>query len=467
MRRGAFWLRKTNTTSAAWPPIWSPKVPPFKPMKVGRLHPPGVRQLASPNPTFPPNPSPTCTTSGTAATHVAFSSSDWGGEWSGCFTSSAMISPARWARSASFSLGCDCACTTGTSRPSSTPSANSRERLRDMPIDIRTAGHAGSIEDRSDRADAYPRAAATFTRPGSGPDLCGSLRWCPRRPELRELHLLVLCELVLDLDQQADVGPLHLTLHDEHLVDLRERGRLIHHRLIEQLGQPLGLVLHLPLQVQHLRLELLDRSRDRGALFRLEADGALLVHHQLWRKQKPGERVLLVWGTAGTTRLRLLARRFERTKQEDQGDACSTLHGNSLPSNMSLGTARNSSAPGVRSKKSVGASQRAASKSTSTLRRPPGRSTAKSSNAAAAATARPATRPRPRDVARRGTARAAVARRRRSSIGLLEQPSQRGLAALVVGAGRAERDVEQSRGLGDRQVLVEHEVQHFALTGRQ
>src|SRR5439155_1510615 len=138
-----------------------------------------------------------------------------------------------------------------------------------------------------------------------------------------------------------------------------------------------------------------------------EADGALLVHHQLWRKQKPGERVLLVWGTAGTTRLRLLARRAERTKQEDQGDACSTLHGNSLPSNMSLGTARNSSAPGVRSKKSVGASQRAASKSTSTLRRPPGRSTAKSSNAAAAATARPATRPRRRTASGSGRPSAA------------------------------------------------------------
>src|SRR5207245_2797000 len=78
----------------------------------------------------------------------------------------------------------------------------------------------------------------------------------------------------------------------EQFVDLCERGRLIHRWLVEQLGEPLSLVLHLPLQVQHLRLELLNHSGDRGTLFRLEPDGTLLLHPELGREQEPRERVL-------------------------------------------------------------------------------------------------------------------------------------------------------------------------------
>src|SRR3989449_7917950 len=39
----------------------------------------------------------------------------------------------------------------------------------------------------------------------------------------------------------------------------------------------------------------------------------------------------------------------------------------------------------------------------------------------------------------------------------LQELLERGLAALVVGAGGAERDARDFRRLGDRQVLVEHQ----------
>src|SRR5690348_6572719 len=138
MRRGAFLLRKTSTTSADCPPIWSPNVPPFRATNVGRLQPVGVRQLARPKPTLPPIASPTCTTSGSAATQVALFKSDWGGAWSGSRTSSATISPARVARSASFALGRDCAKTAAGSSAKrvgkTTPSAMGREHGSDMGL---------------------------------------------------------------------------------------------------------------------------------------------------------------------------------------------------------------------------------------------------------------------------------------------------------------------------------------------
>src|ERR1700759_3048012 len=50
---------------------------------------------------------------------------------------------------------------------------------------------------------------------------------------------------------------------------------------------------------------------------------------------------------------------------------------------------------------------------------------------------------------------------------LAEQSAQLRLAPLVVNARRSNGDVQDVGGGGDREVLVEHEMQHFPLTGRE
>src|SRR6266496_4361359 len=63
-----------KTTSAAWPPIWSPKLPPPRLIMRGGPHgpfPPSVRQATAPLPQRPPKPRANFLTLGTTARHLA------------------------------------------------------------------------------------------------------------------------------------------------------------------------------------------------------------------------------------------------------------------------------------------------------------------------------------------------------------------------------------------------------------
>src|SRR2546425_6910165 len=88
----------------------------------------------------------------------------------------------------------------------------------------------------------------------------------------------------------------YTTLFRSHL---RERRGLIDGRLVEQRGEPLRLLLHAPLQVHHLGLEVLDRLRDGGALLGAEPDVLLVLHHELRGEEHARERVLGRLGEGG------------------------------------------------------------------------------------------------------------------------------------------------------------------------
>src|SRR2546425_758442 len=81
-----------------------------------------------------------------------------------------MISPARWARSASFSLGRDCAgAMTGSSRACGDRLQNvGRPVLQGFADELQSAGHEAAIRDHTNSADAYPSVALTFTPRATG-----------------------------------------------------------------------------------------------------------------------------------------------------------------------------------------------------------------------------------------------------------------------------------------------------------
>src|SRR2546429_1501625 len=184
-----------------------------------------------------------------------------------------------------------------------------------------------------------------------------------------ELRLLLGRERVLDVDQQRDVGALHLALDAQHFVHLRQRRSLIDGRLFEQRGESLRLLLHTPLQVHHLALEILDRLRDGGALLGAEPDILLVLHHELGRKQHARERIL--------RRLRRLlgTRRRNGEQDENRNQADTERFHRVLRSRLrgpSCGMLRSRSSPGSLSRKSVGACHRTVARSIS--RRTPSRS---------------------------------------------------------------------------------------------
>src|SRR2546430_4611753 len=130
-------------------------------------------------------------------------------------------------------------------------------------------------------------------RGGNGASLVDSHAYTRRfPPRRRELALLLGRERVLDLNQQGHVSALHLPFHSQHLVHLRQCRRRIDARLFEQRGEPLRLVLHAPLQIDHLGLKVLDGLRDHRALLGAERDVLLVLHHQLRRKQHTRQRVV-------------------------------------------------------------------------------------------------------------------------------------------------------------------------------
>src|SRR5438034_11732155 len=58
-------------------------------------------------------------------------------------------------------------------------------------------------------------------------------------------------------------------------------------------------LLHAPLQVHHVGLEVLDRLRDGGALLGAEPDVLLVLHHELRGEEHARERVLGRLGEGG------------------------------------------------------------------------------------------------------------------------------------------------------------------------
>src|SRR5256885_7451879 len=179
-----------------------------------------------------------------------------------------------------------------------------------------------------------------------------------------ELRLLLGRERVLDVDQERDVGALHLALDAQHFVHLREGRGLIDGRLFEERGETLRLLLHAPLQVHHLALEILDRLGDGGTLLGAEPDVLLVLHHELRWKQHPRERIVrsLRW----LLRPRPCPRRRdgEQSQSWNQADTeCFHRVLRSRPRDPSCGTLRSSSSPGSLSRKSVGARHRTVARS--------------------------------------------------------------------------------------------------------
>src|SRR5438309_2949944 len=194
-----------------------------------------------------------------------------------------------------------------------------------------------------------------------------------RRSRRGELRLLLGRERVLDLDQQGDVGALHLALHPQHLVHLRRSRHWIDRRLLEQRGEPLGLVLHAPLQVHHLGLEILDRLGDDGALLGAEPEVLLVLHDQFRWEQDARQRVVGLWGL-GLRRRGLLGCRADREQDEGRHEReAERFHGvlrsKVMVTRPSSGTVRSSSSFGSASRKSVGVFKRAVARSLDNFRR--------------------------------------------------------------------------------------------------
>src|SRR2546423_14685448 len=80
----------------------------------------------------------------------------------------------------------------------------------------------------------------------------------------------------------------------------------------------------------------------------------------------------------------------------------------------------------------------------------------------------PERRARPRRAARPAPGEFFRRRRRAASwTHLREKRRQPSLAALIVHTRRAKRDVHDGRGFLDREVVIEHELEHFALPARE
>src|SRR5439155_1415229 len=200
---------------------------------------------------------------------------------------------------------------------------------------------------------------------------------------------------------------------------LGEGRRLIDGRLVEQGGEPLRLLLHPPLQVHDPGLEVLNRFGDRRALLGPQPDLLLVLHHELGGEKHAPERVLR--RLAGLGRRGLL-RAQGRDGEEGKGRHerhTERLHGvlqsvstewKGRVTRPSSGTVRNSSAPGTRSRKSLGACHRARARSIGMPRRPRPASTTVTPSAAMTAAAAAIRRARGRGDAPRRAAAASVAR---------------------------------------------------------
>src|SRR5205807_8797829 len=89
-------------------------------------------------------------------------------------------------------------------------------------------------------------------------------------------------------------------------------------RLVEESREALRLLLHAPLQIHHLALEILDHFGDGGTLLGSEPDVLLVLHHELRWKQDSCERILRSLRRLLCTPLR----RREREQDEGPNQAC-------------------------------------------------------------------------------------------------------------------------------------------------
>src|SRR3990172_3412555 len=298
---------------------------------------------------------------------------------------------------------------------------------------VATGGHGCACWaapcDGADQATTANRSAErSIIEPSMGDGESGDGSMMPavrRRSRLSarglELGLLLRGEGVLDLHQETDVRALDFPLDVQHLVKMLQDGGLVGHRLAEHLAQLLGLRLHAPLELDGLRLKVLNRFGDSGLLLGSQADILLVPHDQLWREQVPRERVLR--RSRGRRRLLGRGRGRHRQDQREQQVGYSAVHG-FLQSVVKLGMVSRYSAPGTLSKKSVGLCHRAVARLTSAWRWPLGASTLTTTNTTATATAviagthrrgrgptRPVRRAAARTAARDGASRASSCRR--------------------------------------------------------
>jgi hypothetical protein len=89
------------------------------------------------------------------------------------------------------------------------------------------------------------------------------------------------------------LGALYLALDVKYLVKLSKRLLLVHLILSQKRGQPLGLVLKLPLQVREARLRFSDFRLEKILLVLAQPHCLLVLHHKLRREE--GFADLIIW----------------------------------------------------------------------------------------------------------------------------------------------------------------------------
>ncbi len=104
--------------------------------------------------------------------------------------------------------------------------------------------------------------------------------------------------------------PLDLALHGHDLVGALQNLCFVNGRLLEELGHPPRLLLHVPLQVEELRLRFSQLALDGGRLGVGQPDFLPVGHHQLGRNEELGDGIALG--------RRLLGEGGERKQQEEK-----------------------------------------------------------------------------------------------------------------------------------------------------
>ena len=81
-----------------------------------------------------------------------------------------------------------------------------------------------------------------------------------QRHQFRDLRR---CENVLESYEKRELRALDVVLERHHFVGVLEHFRLIDRRLLQELRHPSGFFLHVPLQVEELRLRFAHFAFDR------------------------------------------------------------------------------------------------------------------------------------------------------------------------------------------------------------
>src|SRR5436305_6251609 len=110
-----------------------------------------------------------------------------------------------------------------------------------------------------------------------------------QRRQLRDLRW---SEEVLQPHQQCEVRALDLALEGHDLVGALQDLRFVDGRLLQELGHAASLLLHVPLQVEELRLRLAHLALDRRRLRVGEGDLLRVRHHELGRDEVLRDRIV-------------------------------------------------------------------------------------------------------------------------------------------------------------------------------